>query len=285
MKFAADLHTHTTYSDGMLAPAALVQYAQQIGLRALAVTDHDTVGGVGEAVEEGKIYGIDIIPGIELSASINGKEIHILGYFIDTKCKQLVEVLSLFKKERLKRAEQIVGKLNKLNIHITIDDVLAFVGEGVVARPHIARAMLEQGFVESCEQVYADYIGDFGPAYVKKFDFPVQHAIEMVRNTGGLSVLAHPGHSVTEDELDTLIKEGIDGIEVVHPSHSTEEVRYYRGITNEYYLIETGGSDYHGGVNDNDGWFGKVTVPIFTVATMRSRLSQQTIGFQKQKGN
>lgn len=272
MNNIADLHVHTTYSDGTLTPSELVLKAKEAGLSAVAITDHDTVDGIEKALLAGKQQGITVVPGIELSAHINGKEIHLLSYYFDWTNEELRQLLQKFREERLKRAEHIIQKLNKMKLPVTLDHVLELAGDGVVARPHIARALVERGLVSSYRQVFDEYIGDDRPAYVKKFEFSVKEAIGLVRKAGGITSLAHPGHNVSEEELLQLIRAGIDGIEVVHPSHSEQETQFYHGIATEYYLLETGGSDYHGGMKESDQLFGKVYVSCSVLDAMRHRL-------------
>ena len=268
----ADLHAHTTFSDGALSPQELVKKAQDAGLKAIAITDHDHVGALEEAVDWGKTYGVEVISGLELSATFGEKDIHILAYFFDPTDKNLLEYLQVFRKERLRRAERIVEKLNKINIPIRLNSVLEKAGEGSVGRPHIANALLDEGLTETYHEAFAKYIGTNGPAYEKKFQLSPEEAIRLVSTCGGLSFLAHPGNYTTEAELLELIKKGLDGIEVVHPSHNETRQEYYRGVVNQYFLLESGGSDYHGGKKNDDYAFGVFSVPLHVVETMRSRL-------------
>ena len=270
--YRADLHTHTTYSDGALSPHDLVKKAHEVGLNAVAVSDHDNVGAIDEAIEWGKQYDVEVIPGLELSATFGEKDIHLLAYFFDHTNQNLLDYLTFFRQERLKRAERIVEKLNKINIPLTLEAVLYQAGIGSVGRPHIANALLEEGFVETYHEVFAKYIGTGGPAYEKKYQVSPQEAVKLISSARGLSFLAHPGKYTTETELLELIKAGIDGIEVVHPSHNEARQDYYRGVVNQYFLLESGGSDFHGGKKNDDTVFGSFTVPLQVVETMRSRL-------------
>ncbi|MBI4429583.1 MAG: PHP domain-containing protein [Ignavibacteriales bacterium] len=268
----ADLHLHTTFSDGALTPQELVKKAQAAGLKAIAITDHDHVGALEEAVDWGKTYGVEVISGLELSATFGEKDIHILAYFFDPTDKNLLEYLEVFRKERLRRAERIVEKLNKINIPITLDSVLKKAGEGSIGRPHIANALLDKGLTGTYHEAFTKYIGTNGPAYEKKFQLSPEEAMRLVTSSGGLSFLAHPGNYTTDAELLDLIRKGMDGIEVVHPSHSESRQEYYRGVVNQYFLLESGGSDYHGGKKNDDYAFGAFSVPLHVVETMRSRL-------------
>jgi predicted metal-dependent phosphoesterase TrpH len=268
----ADLHIHTIYSDGALAPAGLIARAKKVGLSIISITDHDTIGGIDEAIAAGKENDIEVIAGIELSASMNGAEVHILGYFVNHTNKELIYSLSGFQDERMNRAKRIVGKLNKMNVPINIDSVLEHVTGDSVGRPHIANALVTDGHASSYEQAFMKYIGDGRPAYERKWNYSPEETIRLIGKSGGLSFLAHPGRSMNENLLFRLIKAGLDGIEVIHPSHPPELVYYYRGIVNEYCLLESGGSDYHGNEKDDGQVFGRFGIPASTVDIMRHRL-------------
>jgi 3',5'-nucleoside bisphosphate phosphatase len=271
----ADLHIHSTYSDGVYTPCELVKKAGEVGLDTISITDHDCITGIEEAKRCAEDSGISVISGIELSASLNGREIHILGYFFDASNPELLATISYLREERIKRAERIVHKLNKLKIPVTMDSVLRFAGVGSVGRPHIAQAVMEGGYADSYLQVFTKYIGDDGPACEKKVEYTPQAVINLIANAGGLSILAHPGRTIGENEILSLIQTGIDGIEVVHPGHTAELAGYYRAIVNQYYLVESGGSDFHGGLRADDHCFGQIKISLDTVNHMRRRLPRQ----------
>ena len=270
----ADLHTHTIHSDGALSPLELIAKAKSVGLRAISITDHDTINAFAEAMVFGDEHGIEIIPGVELSTNYNGSELHVLGYFVDTKNKNLLESLTVFREERLKRVERIVDKLNRMNIPLTVESVLANAGSGAVGRPYVANALVNEGHASSYQQAFNKYIGEGRPAYEKKSVVSPEETVRLIANAGGLSFLAHPGRSIDEATLTHLIKSGLDGIEVIHPSHTPELVNYYRGIVSQYCLLESGGSDFHGGLKTDDQLFGHVSIPLSTVDAMRHRLSR-----------
>ncbi|MBI4811530.1 MAG: PHP domain-containing protein [Ignavibacteriales bacterium] len=272
MNGKADLHLHTTFSDGVYSPAEIIKKAKDTGLRIVSVTDHDSVSGIEEAIASGKENNIEVIAGMELSASFDDMEVHILGYFMDYKNKNLVASLSGFQEERLKRAKKIVGKLNQMNIPLTIDSVLDHVNGDSVGRPHIANALVDEGHAESYHEAFQRYIGDGRPAYEQKWNFSPEDTVRLIAQAGGLSFLAHPGRSVNEELIFRLIKAGLDGIEVIHPSHGHDLVYYYRGIVSEYCLLESGGSDFHGGERGDDEALGQYSIPISTVEMMRRRL-------------
>ena len=268
----ADLHLHTTHSDGALTPYELVKKANEAGLAAIAITDHDNVGALDEAMEWGRSLGVEVVPGLELSVALGEKDVHILAYFFDHRHQTLLEYLAFFRRERLKRAERIVEKLKRINVRISMESVLEQAGIGSVGRPHIANALLDGGMIDSYHEAFEKYIGTGGPAFEKKYQVDPEEAFKLVNSAGGLSFLAHPGKYTTELELSQLIKLGLDGIEVVHPSHDERRQEYYRSVVNQYFLLESGGSDFHGGKKNDDQALGVFTIPMHIVETMRSRL-------------
>ncbi len=275
MDAKADLHLHTSYSDGALLPAELISRAKEAGLSVIGITDHDTVNAVDEAIAFGREHGIEVVPGVELSASLDDAEIHILGYFINYHEPSLLDALAIFREERLKRVERIVNKLNRMNIPLRLESVLAASTGESVGRPHVAAAMVNGGHAETYYQAFNKYLGDGRPAYEKKMNFTPEETIQLIAKAGGLSFLGHPGHIVQEETVLRMIKAGLDGVEVIHPSHSPDLVQYYRGIVNEYCLLESGGSDFHGGQKGDDNVLGHFTIPLETVQVMRRRLSLQ----------
>jgi predicted metal-dependent phosphoesterase TrpH len=268
----ADLHLHTNYSDGALSVQELVQKAHDAGLSVIAVTDHDNVAAIDEAIEWGASLGVEVVPGLELSATMGEKDIHILAYFVDHKNQTLLDYLAFFRRERYKRAERIVEKLNKINVPLELEAVLEQAGVGSIGRPHIANAMVDQGFIESYHEAFSKYIGVGGPAYEKKYQVNPQEAFKLITQAGGLSFLAHPGKYTTELELSELINLGMDGIEVVHPSHDPHRQAFYRSVVGQYFLLESGGSDFHGGKKNDESALGSFWVPLSVVDAMRKRL-------------
>jgi hypothetical protein len=274
MSGRADLHLHTTHSDGTLSVAELIRRTKAAGLTTVSITDHDTVDAVPAALEEGKAAGLDVLPGVELSVSVGEQDVHILGYLFDHTDRNLLEHLSYYRVERVKRAERIVEKLNDLNLPLSIDAVLEQAGSGSVGRPHIANAMVEEGLAGTYHEAFLKYIGFGKPAYERKIPVSPRAAIDMISGAGGLSFLAHPGNAVGDDVLMTLIREGIDGIEVVHPSHSQERTAFYAGIVSEYFLLSCGGSDFHGGRRNDQTVLGKYYISEEQVEMMRRRLDR-----------
>jgi predicted metal-dependent phosphoesterase TrpH len=271
MSQKTDLHTHTYYSDGYYSPEVLVNKAHNLGIKILSITDHDSVNGISEAIECAKEFGIEIIPGVEISTDIRDTEVHILGYFIDPKNNDLGHYLNFFRDERYKRAIRIVKKLNVLGLDISLDDVLVFAKNSAIGRPHIAQALLAKGQVKSFFEAFYKYIGNHAPAYERKVHLSPQSAFKIINDAGGLSFIAHPGN-MPEILIKELIDAGVDGIEVIHPSHSPDQVKFYRGIVNEYFLLESGGSDFHGGKREDDENLGNYFTSSKVVDTMRTRL-------------
>jgi predicted metal-dependent phosphoesterase TrpH len=212
---------------------------------------------------------------LEISSDIKDREIHILGYFIQTDSQELERYLTFFRIERLKRASRIVNKLNSLGISLTIEDVMEVAQKSAVGRPHIAQAMLNKGLISTYYEAFNKFIGNGGPAFEKKVHISPQSAFKIINDAGGLSFIAHPGY-MEESLLKELIDEGVDGIEVIHSSHSQHQVRFYRGIVNEYFLLECGGSDFHGGKRDDEKNFGKFYTKYSVVEAMRKRLMKNT---------
>ncbi len=265
----ADLHTHTRYSDGLLTPAELVARAHAAGISALAVTDHDSIDGLPEAMAAGSELGIEVVSGVELSVTAGGQEIHLLGYGFDAANQGLKAHLDRFRDVRMRRGRAIVEALNGLGIPLAMEDVLAFARDGVVGRPHVAKALVKRRLVASYEDAFARYLCDEGPAFVAKPLFPALQGIALIHAAGGLAVLAHPGTRVEGEVIQQLIRAGLDGIETIHPSHSSALTRRYEDLAHRYGLLETGGSDYHGLRSEEDHNFVRYSIPYRRVELMR----------------
>lgn len=271
MNCKIDLHTHTNHSDGYYSPIELIQKVKQAGLDIISITDHDNLSAIHEAASVGKDFGVDVIPGLEVSSDIGDREVHILGYFIDPDNHELERYLKFFREERLKRAIRIVNKLKTLGFSISIEDVLEQAKNSAIGRPHIAQAMLERGLISNYYEAFNKYIGNNCPAYEKKVHISPQSVVKIIGDAGGLSFIAHPGN-MPESLIKELIEEGIDGIEVIHPSHNAHQIKFYKGIVNEYFLLESGGSDFHGGKREDDHNLGKYYTTISALEAMRNRI-------------
>ncbi len=256
----ADLHMHTCFSDGVLSPSELVRTARRHGIHGLAVTDHDSVAGVPEAVVAGKKYGVEIITGVELSVSVAGCEVHLLGYLFDPDYKPFEERLKEVRADRADRAVKMISRFQDLGIEIELPVAAADKGTVSVGRPHLAAALMKGGYVESYKDAFARYLKDGGPAHVAKAPFPAEEALSLIHAAGGIGVLAHPASWVSDDTVLALVRAGLDGIEIVHPSHPVGLVRHYQAIARQHFLIETGGSDFHGSRPDEEKNLGRFSI-------------------------
>jgi predicted metal-dependent phosphoesterase TrpH len=273
----ADLHIHSTHSDGTLTPAEIVRLAKESGLAAVSVTDHDNIAGVSEAQAAGDENGVEVVPGVELSANEDGTDIHMLGYLIDVQSESLIEHLGIFRERRRVRAERMVEKLNKLGLDVSIEAVLAKAGTAAIGRPHVAEALAETGLVSSYEEVFRKYIGYGGPAYEPKYVISPERSVEIVHSAGGLAVVAHPGVYIKEEMLQKILKSGVDGIESMHPKHTAETVDRLSRLAKDLGLVETGGSDFHGDTRGNTA-FGGGTVPYEWVENLREVAARKREG-------
>ncbi|MDZ7373175.1 MAG: PHP domain-containing protein [candidate division KSB1 bacterium] len=241
-----DLHLHSSVSDGLFGPAELVRKAAAAGLRAIALTDHDEVGGIEEALRAGKAVGIEVVPGIEISCEGGSLDVHMLGFFVDPRHPEIRDYVHWYHEERLQRGRRMVQRLAELGIHLDFAELVQRVGSGALGRPHIADALLQHGYVSSIAEAFERYLGDGRPAYVPKRKLSPADAVELIHRAGGLAVLAHPGDGLSREEVLRAIELGIDGLEAVHPRHSAENVEWIRKIARDHGLLETGGSDFHG---------------------------------------
>lgn len=239
-----ELHCHTTFSDGSLTPQQLVARAVAKGVKALAITDHDTISGWDEARNAAQLHGLEIVPGIELSTTYNERSMHILGFYPDPK--KLQDPLHERIQGRHRRAKKMVNKLAELGYPIELPPMPGSMAPG---RPHIANALLAAGHVTSQQDAFQRFIGDQGPAYVPYEKFTAQEGIELLKSCGAVPVWAHPylfRGGIVEEVLPELVKAGLMGVEVYHPQHSISEERVLEELCEQYGLLMTGGSDYHG---------------------------------------
>jgi len=254
-----DLHIHSTASDGSLTPADIIDHAQKLKLAAIAITDHDSVDGSKEALRIGIPPSLRFLTGVEISAAhppfFRGcGSFHILGYAIRLDHGDLNQTLNKLQDARKNRNPEILKCLNKLGFQISLEEVKQEVAEGQLGRPHIAYAMMKKGFVASIDEAFERYLGTGKPAYVDKFRIECEQAFNIIREAGGVSVLAHPAllNIENEQELDALlqnlIKIGLAGIEVYYPGHSARQIHQYTEMARKYGLLMTGGTDFHGSI-------------------------------------
>lgn len=246
-----DLHVHSTCSDGTLTPEELVVRAQEFGLSAMALTDHDTLAGIPSLVEAGRKYGLEVIPGVELSTFFDQKEIHIVGLYVDPANQQFQKDLEDLQDIREHRNEIMCQKFSEIGINISYEEMLEKYKDSVITRAHFADFLLEKGFIKSRNEAFERYIGPNGPCYVPRQKLAPADAIRMIKSAGGVPILAHPvlyhlGKEQMHKLLDYLKASGIVGIETVYSTYSMGEEIATRNLAHEYDLIESGGSDYHG---------------------------------------
>ncbi len=249
MFLKSDLHIHTTASDGKHTPSEVVIRALKTDLDVIAITDHDTIAGFEEAQEAANGTRLRVIRGVEISTLFEGRECHLLAYaFRDAEL--ILDLLSNQKNRRIQRARSIISNLNRLGFEITYDEVRGEAGRASIGRPHIARVMIKKGYASDTHEVFFRYLGNGSSAY-HKIDYPdVMTVIDKIHQADGFAVLAHPGSTYNFIEIKQLKDAGIDGIECWHPSHNSVHRRRYLTYCNNYDLIATGGSDFHGTVQD-----------------------------------
>ncbi len=255
-----DLHSHTTASDGSCTPTELIGLARERGLRALGVTDHDTVGGLAEAALAAAAAGIELVPGIEISVDYIHGEFHLLGYYVDYHNRDFAERVAYLQENRFNRNAVILRKMQETGLSVTMEDVEAEAGGGQIGRPHMARALVTKGYVGSVQEAFDRYLADGMPLHVPKVKLAPPEAIALVHRAGGVAVLAHPKFLEFPDfaqlraELQRLKDIGLDGLECYYSQHTEQETADYLAVAREFGLLVTAGSDFHG--------VSKPTVPL-----------------------
>lgn len=247
-----DLHSHTQASDGMNTPSENVQMAFERGLAALAITDHDTVAGVEEALQTGKRLNMTVVPGVEISTMTDGTDIHVLGYYVNDQDSVFLERLAELRRTREQRNTKILEKLRELGIEVTMEEVIEGLGRPLrpdesIGRPHIADVLVHKGHARDLRDAFDRYLAQGAAAYVPQPRIHPTEACKWIRDAGGVAVLAHPGLYGNDKLVRALIEEGaFQGIEVFHSDHGAAEEERYSAMAEEYGLIVTAGSDYHG---------------------------------------
>lgn len=240
-----DLHMHSTASDGALPPAQVVAAAHNAGLRAIGLTDHDTMAGVAEAVRAAAAVGIRVVPGVELSAHDGPDEIHILALHV-TRPGPLESRLAYFRAARELRARKIVERLNSLGLSVDYEAVMVEAAGGSVGRPHVARAMIRSGSVRDSREAFDKYLAAGRPAFVAKERLEIRDAIEIAHAAGAIAIWAHPGFDGRRERVEPLVEMGLDGVEVRHPGHNQEDVKRLTALADFFGIVYSGGSDWHG---------------------------------------
>ena len=245
MKFA-DLHLHTQFSDGTFTPEELVLRAQNAGLACIALTDHDTVEGCARAAAACADVKMEFISGAELTAEHEDTEVHILGYFLDTQNRVLLDRIGKFQAVRQNRIREMCAALKQLGIPLKAEAVFALANCKSPGRPHVARALVKEKLIGNLDEAFEKYLKKGRPAWVPKTKMSALEGVELIHEAGGLAVMAHPGLNRTDDIIPGLVKAGLDGIECFHTKHSTVMAERYLEIAEKYDLLVTGGSDCHG---------------------------------------
>ncbi len=266
-----DMHIHTTASDGTRTPLECVSLAAMAGLKAIAITDHDTMAGIKEAGEAGELLGVSIIPGIEISSDYLGKDVHVLGYFLREDAPELLEYQTWVREKRQVRNEKIVEKLQNKGFEISMAQLEEKNPGGVLGRPHIARFLMELGVVKSVDEAFRRYLSKGRSCYVERERIPFRDAAQLIKKCGGVAVLAHPlQYGFDKAGLDKLVKTaqdaGFSGMEIYYTGYTQKDVEKLFDLAEKYTLLPTGGSDFHGdnkpGVSIGTG-DGKLVVPAY----------------------
>lgn len=268
-----DLHVHTNQSDGLFSPEEVVDMSVTKNLKGIAITDHDSITGIERAINHSKkYYDFKIIPGIEISCIHNDEEVHLLGYFIDYKNYDIINITETLKSSRLNRGIDMVNRLNELGLEVSIEEVKELSGEKYIGRPHIARAMIKRGYVTSIQEAFSRYLNRGRPAYVERYKISITETISLIKKIGGISVLAHPGLLKDKSIINYCIELGIDGIECIHSKHNQSDISSMLDIAKKHNLIATGGSDFHGDLVNGKLLLGEYYVNIKDIPQIIGRI-------------
>lgn len=267
-----DLHSHTTASDGQHAPRELVALAAEAGVTVLAVTDHDTVAGLAEAMEAARARGVELVPGIEVSAFVLRKEAHILGHFVQPDDADLARLATRLREEREQRMEAMVSKMRELGYPVTMRHVRDVAGDAQLGRPHLARVLVNQGWCLDVKDAFDRFLGSGRPGWVDRFRLDGADAIQLIRKAGGTATLAHPFASKMERyEILTLARAGLAGLEIPYSVQNPQVLQKYLALARELELVPTAGSDYHGPDVSPDSRLGSVGMAPEDFARLRAR--------------
>ncbi len=275
-----DLHSHTTASDGQHTPAELLTFAKAAGVTVLAVTDHDTVANIVDCTREAVARGMRLVAGIEVSVTLNRREVHILGHFVEPAEPRLSSFANRLKIERERRMSVMVEKLQKLGFPITMQHVKDLAGPGAhLARPHVARVMLEMNYVKSSKEAFDRFLGDGKPAAAPRLEVSIEEAVTLIHGAGGTATCAHPGVSkIQEFEIKQLKDAGLDGIEAIHSDHPPTMRERFLQWSKTYDLVPTAGSDFHGEIVAPNRHLGSVSMPPENFAALEARAAALRAG-------
>lgn len=264
-----DLHVHSYYSDGMLSPGELVNRAGAAGLAVVAVADHDTLAGQGEAIEAGRLAGVEVVTAVEFSLIEDDRDVHLLGYLFDPENEELVAALAGLATARNERARAMVEKIREAGVPLSFESVAALATRGTVGRPHVARALLDMGAIGSFNEAFSRFIGANGPAFVPKRVLSLGEVVSLVTRAGGVTVWAHPGRLVSDEALlGRMVAAGVRGLEATHPNHSGPVETLISETAAGSGLVATGGSDFHF-AEAMKADIGESTVPYSVVEALR----------------
>ena len=267
-----DLHSHTTASDGQHSPGELLSLAASAGVTVLAVTDHDTVAGLAEAAEAARAHGVELVPGIEVSAFVLKKEVHILGHFVRPDFPELARFAERLRVEREQRMERMVEQMRKLGFPVGMEQVRALAGGAQLGRPHLARLLVERGWCLDVKEAFDRFLGAGKPAWTHRFKLEGREAIRLIHRAGGTATLAHPGSSKLERyDILLLARAGREGLEALHSDHNPSVRERYLKCAKEFDLVTTGGSDFHGEQVTPGKRPGSSTTPPENFARLRAR--------------
>lgn len=276
-----DLHTHTTASDGSFTPTELVKHAEEKGLAAVAVTDHDTVNGIAEAMKAAKNLSVELIPGIEISSAYDKLEVHIVGLFVNHSNKAFTDKLEQLRFSREERNRKMIQRLNDLGIDISYSEVNTYAKGGIITRAHFAGVLLQKGYIKSTNEAFKRYIGDKSPAYIPRELPSYRYAAELIREAGGIAILAHPLlYKINADLRERMLTDmkncGLTGIEAYYSTHSSADVEYIKSLAQKHGLLLSGGSDFHG-INKKDlelgTGYGSLAVPYELLDKLKGALN------------
>ncbi|MDK9707844.1 MAG: PHP domain-containing protein [Desulforhopalus sp.] len=274
-----DLHVHSTFSDGSMSPTELVYYAKSKRLSAIAITDHDTIDGIGEAISAGTQSGVEIVPGVELSVKHEDDSVHLLGYFFKQSDEALLLTLKRIQSDRVERNRTILANMEKFGVDIQLEQLEKVSGHGQSGRPHIAQLLIQRGVVRNMDEAFDRYLGKGGLAYAQRAVLQADEAIKLICDAGGIAVLAHPQQvEKSGKDVDRLIGKlravGLGGIEVYYPTHSRQFKKKLLTTAKKLDLLVTGGSDYHGSIRPGTTLAGgkNCSVPLNLLAEMKHRL-------------
>jgi hypothetical protein len=268
----ADLHLHTSFSDGTYSPEELAGHCQRVGLSVVALTDHDTVEGCARMETACRERGIEFIPASELTTELDDNELHLIGYFLDTQNSRLLTELARFQEVRQNRIREMCARLNELGIALPAENVFKIANCRAPGRPHVGRALVQAGLCKTLDEAFDRFLKKGKPAWVPKFRISAADGIALIHQAGGLAVMAHPGLNRTDEVIPKLVEQGMDGLECFHSRHSTAASQHYTLLAEQHGLLITGGSDCHG-MNKGKPLVGTIKLPLDYVRKMKSRVA------------